>query len=205
MMSPSQALASLAGSGMMVMQAGGVSREYMVGTLDTFPPEAQANLKTQTVAAMAEAVSQLKQGQELTWICRGCGFEGNKYPAEWYTGESQPEKDWPYPSDRYFRETSKKLIAKHGPVVRVTDCGSLFAVRWRFRYSDGHEIVLGNPGWPVKTMKVDVDFFPGMVGPEGKTYAKVFFSAAGLETSGLDIFGMPDGAAYTVRNGKLVQ
>jgi hypothetical protein len=53
-------------------------------------------------------------------------------------------------------------------------------------------------------MKVDMDFFPGMVGSEGKTYSNVFFAAAGVDTSGLDIFGMPDGATYIVRNGKLV-
>ena len=54
-------------------------------------------------------------------------------------------------------------------------------------------------------MKVDVNFFPEMTGPEGKTYAKVFFTAGGLDISGIDIFGMPDGAAHDVRNGKLVR
>jgi hypothetical protein len=87
----------------------------------------------------------------------------------------------------------------------VTDCGTSTGVRWRFTYKDGHEVVAGNPGWPVQSMKVDVDFFPGMVGPEGKTYAEVFFAAAGIDTTNIDIFGMPDGAAYKVRNGQLVQ
>jgi len=205
LMSPLQALADLGNSGWMVIQADGVSREYLAGELYTFPAKAQTDLKRQTVAAIAEALEALKKGQDLTWRCRKCDFGGNKFPVEWSGDKSGQPKEWPYPSDGYFRELSKRLVADHGAVLRVRDCGSLSAVRWQFTYKDGHEVVVGNPGWPVQTMKVDVDFFPGMVGPEGKTYAKVFFTAAGLDTSGLDIFGMPDGATYTVRSGKLLE
>src|SRR3989442_14250971 len=141
MMSPPQALARFAGGGMMVMRRGGVSREYMVGVLRTFPPHAQSNLKAQTVAAMAEAVSELKQGQELTWMCRGCGFDHNTFPVAWYVDESEPTNTPAYPSDGYFRALSKNLVAEHGAVVRVTDCGSQSAARWRFTYTDGHAIV----------------------------------------------------------------
>ncbi len=205
MMSPKQALEQISASGMVVMQAGGVSRQYMVGELDAFPAEAKRRLLNQTLAAGIEAAVELGRGQDISWICRKCGFDGNSFPLGWPDVKPSKSTEWPYPSDAHFRELSKKLVADHGTVLRVTDCGSMSAVRWRFIYKDRHEIVVGNPGWPVQTAKVDVDFFPGMVGPEGKTYAKVFFTAAGIDTSGLDIFGMPDGADYDVRDGKLVR
>ena len=205
MMSPQQAIDGLRQSGALVFQADGVSREYLVGQLDPFPSEAQAKLRDETIGAIQAAVEELKKGQDLTWRCRKCDFGGNKFPVGWYGNDSEQPKEWPYPSDGFFREASTKLVADHGPVVRVTDCGSSSAVRWRVAYEDGHEVVVGNPGWPVQTMKVDIDFFPGMVGPEGKTYAKVFFAAAGLDTSDIDIFGMPDGATYDVVNSKLVE
>lgn len=49
-----------------------------------------------------------------------------------------------------------------------------------------------------------LEFFPRNVGAEGKTYAKAFFAAADIDTSGIDIFGMPDGATYHVRQRRLL-
>jgi DNA-directed RNA polymerase subunit RPC12/RpoP len=204
MMSPRQALAAVErNSGGFVFQIDGTSRVYLVGELRTFPERAQANLIVDTKVAIAEAADGLRKGQALRWCCRNCDFDGNTF-APFPQDSNEQRKEWPYPSDGFFREASRKLVADHGPVVRVTDCGIATAVRWRFTYNDGHEVVVGNPGWPIQSMAVDVDFFPGMVGSEGRTFAKVFFTAAGLNISGIDIFGMPNGSAYDVRNGRLV-
>jgi hypothetical protein len=204
MISPEQATKSMKEK-FVFIELSGVSREYLVGQLQGLQPSAHPVLKKDTVEAVKHALLGLGAGQLLTWRCRDCDFNENEFPARWGAKQGGDSSQYPYPSDGYFREVSKGLIAGHGPVVRVTDCGSLTAVRWRFTYKDGHKVVVGNPGWPVQSMKVDVDFFPGMVGPEGKTFANVFFTAAGLNTSGLDIFGMPDGAIYNVRNGELVE
>jgi hypothetical protein len=148
MMSPQQLLALLRGSGALVLEAGAVSREYTVGELRTFPDKAQRDLKTQTVVAIAEASIGIRKGQELTWACWTCKYDQNTFPDHWRGNGSEQPKEWPYPSDGFFREASKRLVADHGDVIRVTDCGSLSAVRWRITYKDGHEIVVGNPGWP---------------------------------------------------------
>jgi hypothetical protein len=169
-----------------------------VGELREFRVDVQVGLTATTVAAVAEAQEGIRRGQELmTWTCRKCDHGTNDFPSSLYDSVALP-KDWPYPSDGFFRNASKELVASHGPVVRVKlDDGTCL-----FRYQDGHEVVVGNPGDFVK-VKVDIDLFPPTHWRDGLRFTQVFFAAAGISIDRYDIYGQSNSGTYTVRDGRL--
>lgn len=174
------------------------SREYTVGELREFSlADLRAKLSTATIAAVDEAVEGIRRGQELTWICRNCEHSTNNFPSSLYDSVALP-KDWPYPSDGFFRNASKALVASHGPVVRV----KLDTDTFLLTYQDGHEVLAGYPGI-YESVKVDINLF-ALGSGEGRRFTEVFFAAAGIKVPAHDIFGQSNRGTYTVNDGALV-
>ena len=197
MIPPQQALENLGEAGAFVLLVDGLSRNYLVGELRSVLSIKRDALTTVIAAAILEVLDGIKNGQGLSWTCRSCGYSENRFPPNWLQSKTEGAKGFPYPSDGYFRELSKKLIAEHGAVVGVRDCGIATAVRWQFTYRDGHRIVAGNPGWPIPSARVDVDFFSGMVGSEGKDFARSFFIASYIPSFSHDAEGLGEGCVLT--------
>lgn len=174
------------------------STKYIVGELRGFPEDAQSKRTAATIAAVAEAVEGIRRGQDLTWSCYKCGHRTNKFPSSLYDSVVLPE-EWPYPSDGFFRNASRELVASHGPVIRV----KLDDDTCLFMYQDGHQILVGYPG-NYEQVKVDINLFPPMVlSGEGRRFTEVFFAGAGINIHAHDIFGQSNRGTYTVRDGKL--
>ena len=128
--SAEQSKASLLQSKGIIGLAVGASATQVDGVANSegMPPERRLLAMVQTSEALRQILQGLANGQERMWLCMGCDAK-NQYP-DFMRPTPARTQDQPYPSDGWYRDRSRSLVKAHGALVRMTDSGSTWSVKW---------------------------------------------------------------------------
>ncbi len=103
------------------------------------------------------------------------------------------------PPEPFYRQLSKDLLQRHGPLRSVRCVSGFPRFEIWFSYADGVRIYSGR-----RTGTYDIHFLTlGYVG-EGPRYAKAFLEEAGFSMSAEEIDSIRPGAAIELRDGRVV-
>jgi len=190
---------NLESSGSFVIQLGTTANQAdVVYSCEDEPVDSKGKLLSQAREIFLAIREGISQGQDRNWVCRACK-KTNSYPAAFRPDSSPTASRYKEPSEGYYRELSRSLTVKHGPLMRITNVGAAY-IRWKLMYQDGTALTAGCIG-ELDGFKLDIDFHVD----EGHRFASAFFKQAGVDTSHYEIFNLEEGRSLEVRDGKTIQ